>query len=259
MFQATPASAATIRILRIMVRRDSHFSSGIAGLNDANSAFNRNRTDALSANVSTNYRRHNFIFGGDFRRQEFNEYGQQNPRGSFAFTGAATQAPGSASAGASTTTGSDLADFLLGIPDTSALSFGNPDKYLRQSVYDLYFTDDWRMLPQLTVNAGMRWDYGAPITELFGRLANLDVSPGFTSVAPVVGSNPKGSVTGTTYPSSLVRPDKHGFEPRIGISWRPIPASTLVVRRWVRNLRRHFSLSYRPLKAWRSRRHLRLV
>jgi hypothetical protein len=205
------------------------FSSGIAGLNDANSAYNRNRTDALSANVSTNYRHHNFIFGGDFRRQEFNEYGQQNPRGSFAFTGVATQEPATASAGASTTTGSDLADFLLGIPDTSALSFGNPDKYLRQSVYDLYFTDDWRMLPQFTVNAGMRWDYGAPITELFGRLANLDVSPGFTSVAPVVGNSPKGSVTGATYPTSLVRPDKHGFEPRIGISWRPIPASTLVV------------------------------
>jgi hypothetical protein len=192
------------------------FSSGIAGLNDANSAFNRNRTDALSANVSTNYRRHNFIFGGDFRRQEFNEYGQQNPRGSFAFTGGAS--------------GSDLADFLLGIPDTSALSFGNPDKYFRQSVYDLYFTDDWRILPQLTINAGMRWDYGAPITELFGRLANLDVSSGFASVAPVLGNNPKGSVTGQTYPTSLVRPDKHGFEPRIGISWRPIPASTLVVR-----------------------------
>ncbi len=203
------------------------FSSGIAGLNDANSAFNRNRTDALSGNVSINYRRHNFIFGGDFRRQEFNEYGQQNPRGSFAFTGAATQAVGS---GASTTTGSDLADFLLGIPDTSGLSYGNPDKYLRQSVYDLYFTDDWRMLPQFTLNAGMRWDYGAPITELHGRLANLDVSSGFTSVAPVVGSNPKGSITGATYPTSLVRPDKRGFEPRIGISWRPIPASTLVVR-----------------------------
>jgi len=195
------------------------FSSGIAGLNDANSAFNRNRTDALAANISTNYRRHNFIFGGDFRRQEFNEYGQQNPRGSFAFNSSGN-----------TSTGSDLADFLLGIPDTSALSFGNPDKYFRQSVYDLYFTDDWRMLPQLTINAGMRWDYGAPITELFGRLANLDVSSGFTSVAPVVGSNPKGSVTGQTYPTSLVRPDKHGFEPRIGISWRPIPASTLVVR-----------------------------
>lgn len=201
------------------------FSSGIAGLGDANSAFNRNRTDALNVNVSTSYRRHNFVFGGDFRRQQFNEFTQANPRGRFTFTGAATQ-----SGGAAANTGSDLADFLLGIPDTSAISFGNPDKYFRQSVYDLYFTDDWRLLPELSINAGMRWDYGAPMTELFGRLANLDVTPGFANVAPVVATNPKGPVTGAAYPTSLVRPDKKGFEPRIGISWRPIPASTLVVR-----------------------------
>src|ERR1035438_9745486 len=107
------------------------------------------RQTSTGTATTTNYRRHNFIFGGDFRRQEFNEFGQQNPRGTFAFTGAATQAGGSSSSGgASTTTGSDLADFLLGIPDTSAISYGNPDKYFRQSVYDLYFTDDWRMLPQ---------------------------------------------------------------------------------------------------------------
>jgi hypothetical protein len=207
------------------------FSSGITGLGDANSAFNRNRTDMLSVDVKTGLRRHNFDYGGDFRRQEFNEYQQQNPRGTFVFTGAATQAGGSSSSGgASTTTGSDFADFLLGVPDTSAISFGNPDKYFRQSVYDLYFVDDWRLLPELTINAGLRWDYGSPITELFGRLANLDVSPGFTSVAPVLGNDPKGPVTGMAYPNSLVRPDKHGIEPRIGISWRPIPASTLVVR-----------------------------
>ncbi len=207
------------------------FSSGIAGLNEANSAFNRNRTDALSVDVKTNLRHHNFDYGGDFRRQEFNEYQQENPRGTFVFTGAATEAGGSSlSGGASTNTGSDVADFLLGIPDTSAISFGNPDKYFRQSVYDLYFTDDWRLLPELTINAGMRWDYGAPLTEIYGRLANLDVSPGFTAVTPVLASNPKGTITGAAYPSSLVRPDKHGFEPRIGISWRPIPASTLVVR-----------------------------
>src|SRR6185503_2801944 len=32
------------------------------------------------------------------------------------------------------------------------------------------------------------------------------------------------------YPRSLVRPDRSGIEPRIGFSWRPIPASTVVVR-----------------------------
>ena len=205
------------------------FSSGVAGLGDADSAYNRNRTDAMNVNVSTNYRRHNFIFGGDFRRQEYNILSQQNPRGRFAFTGAATQ-QGGTSGGTSTTTGSDIADFLLGIPDTSAISFGNPDKYLRQSVYDLYFTDDWRLLPQLTINAGVRWDYGAPLTELHGRLANIDIAQGFSKVAPVLATNRTGPVSGIEYPTSLVRPDKGSFGPRIGISWRPIPASTLVVR-----------------------------
>ncbi len=56
--------------------------------------------------------------------------------------------------------------------------------------------DDWRVLPILTINAGVRWDYGAPMTELFGRLVNLDVANGFTAVAPVLGSDPVGPMTG---------------------------------------------------------------
>ena len=202
------------------------FSSGFAGLTDGNSAFNRNRTDEGSLKASTTQRRHTVTFGGDFRRQEFNEFTEENPRGSFAFTGAATAAPGSA-AGA---TGSDLADFLFGVPDTSALAFGNPEKYFRQSVYDAYITDVFRVEPELTINAGMRWEYGAPMTELYGRMVNLDIAPGFTQAAPVLASDPVGPVTSTHYPSSLIRPDRDGWEPRVGISWRPIPASTLVVQ-----------------------------
>ena len=201
------------------------FSSGIAPLSDGLSVFDRNRTDSVSLSVSNTHRRHNFTFGGDFRRQEFDELSQQNPRGTFTFTGAATQGSGSSS-----TSGSDLADFLLGVPDTSALAYGNADKYFLQSVYDAFFTDDWRIRPELTINTGMRWDYGAPLTELYGRLVNLDIEPVFAEVAPVLGSNPTGPLTGQTYPTSLVWPDKRGFEPRIGISWRPLPASTLVVR-----------------------------
>ena len=116
------------------------------------------------------------------------------------------------------------------MPDTSSIAFGNADKYLRQTVYDVYATDDWRILTNLTINAGLRWDYGAPMTETQGRLVNLDVAPGFTAVAPVLGSDPVGPITGDHYPSSLIYPDKRGFQPRIGISWRPIPASTIVVR-----------------------------
>jgi hypothetical protein len=199
------------------------FASGIAGLSDANSAFNRNRTDAFSASGSWYHDKHNFTFGGDFRRAEFNIQAQSNPRGAFSFTGTATQS-------ASGTGGDPFADFLVGVPDGSSIAFGNANKYFRQSVYDAYATDDWRIRPELTINAGIRWEYGAPMTELFNNLVNLDVSSGFSQVAPVLASNPTGTVTGSRYPNSLIRPDHLGIEPRVGISWRPIPGSTLVVR-----------------------------
>jgi hypothetical protein len=200
------------------------FSGGITGLSDAQSAFNRNRTDRVSVSTTWTHRRHVVTFGGDFRRQEFNLLTQANPRGSFGFTSAATQ---SATAG---TSGSDFADFLLGTPDTSAVAFGNADKYFRQSVYDGFATDDWRIRPELTISAGVRWDYGAPLTELFGRLVNLDVAQGFSKVAPLLGTAPVGTLTQTRYPTSLVRPDKSQVQPRVGLSWRPFPTSSTVVR-----------------------------
>lgn len=192
------------------------FSSGIAGLSDQQNAFNRNETNGVTASFLYSRNDHNILFGAGFRRQQFNYLSQQDPRGTFTFTGAAA--------------GSDLADFLLGVPDTSSIAYGNADKYLRESVYDAYVTDDWRLNPALTINAGVRWDYGAPITELYDRLVNLDLAAGFAAAAPVLASQPVGPLTGAHYPNSLVRPYRNGFEPRIGIAWRPLAASSLVVR-----------------------------
>ena len=195
---------------------DLSFSSGIDGLSDVQSAFNRNRTDQVSASATWQHRRHTVTYGGDFRRQEYNQYSQQNARGSFAFTGA--------------NSGSALGDFLFGVPDTSTIAFGNADKYFRQSVSDAYVSDDWRLRPELTVNTGIRWDYAQPLTELRGRLVNLDIPAGFTAEAPVLGSSPTGSLTGTRYPSSLVRPDYRKFQPRVAVSWRPFPTYSTVIR-----------------------------
>jgi hypothetical protein len=192
------------------------FSSGLASLTDGLQAINHNETNAVSASFFWNRARHNFQFGGDFKKQQFNVLGQQNGRGTFTFTGAAS--------------GSDFADFLLGVPDAATVAFGNADKYFRDSLYDAFFTDDWRISSALTLNAGMRWEYGSPITELYGRLVNLDVVPGFAAEAPVVANNPVGALTGQRYPDSLIHPDKRAFEPRLAIAWRPIPASSLVIR-----------------------------
>jgi trimeric autotransporter adhesin len=198
------------------------FSSGLASLTDGVSSFTRNETNGISIIGRWTHSPHNVSAGFDFRRQQFNYISQANPRGTFSFTGAAT-------AGETAGTGSDIADFLLGVPDASMVSFGNADKYLRQSVYDAYVTDDWRINPQLTINVGARWEYGAPVTEVKGRLVNLDVFSDFEAVAPVLASNPTGSLTGQHYSSSLMRSDRSGIEPRIGISIRPIPGSSMVV------------------------------
>ena len=178
------------------------FSGGTTNLSDAQYSFNRNQTNTVSYSTFMNRGRHNLTFGGDLRKLQINLLSQQDPRGTFTFSG--------------TGTGSDLAGFLLGIPDASSIAFGNADKYLRQHFYDAFITDDWRINGGLTINAGMRWEYEAPITELYGRLVNLEIAPGFAAAPPVIGDT--------------LHPDKSGIQPRIGFAWRPIAASSMIVR-----------------------------
>ena len=192
------------------------FASGFSGLSDGLPAFTRNQTSAVSMDNLWARARHNISFGGDFRRQQFNLLSQQDPRGHFSFTGAGA--------------GYDFAGFLLGVPDTSSIAFGNADKYFRASTYDAYINDDWRVNPGFTVNAGVRWEYWSPITEKYGRLVNLDMASGFAAQAPVVASRPTGALTGQVYPDSLIHPDKGAIQPRIAISWRPMPADSMVIR-----------------------------
>ncbi len=211
------------------------FSSGTSGISDAQAADNRFQTSALSANLFWLHGAHNITFGGDFRRQQSNYFAQQNARGSFTFTGAATQvyANGSPVPG----TGSDLADFLLGTPDTESIAFGNADKYFRDSVSDAFVADDWRVSPGLSLNLGLRWEYGAPVTEEYGRMVDLNIGPNWTTGQAVcAAAPPAGSAIQCTpasqvgLPNSLLRPDRHAFQPRVAIAWHPLLGSSMVVR-----------------------------
>ncbi|MGC4050160.1 MAG: carboxypeptidase-like regulatory domain-containing protein [Paludibaculum sp.] len=121
------------------------FSSGLAGLTDVQSSLSRNRTSGASVDFSRSRGNHSLAFGGLWRKQQFNLLTQENPRGLFAFTGAATQ--GGANDSGVSGTGSDLAGFLLGVPDTIAIARGNPDKYFRAPAAALFVSDDWRLNP----------------------------------------------------------------------------------------------------------------
>jgi hypothetical protein len=171
---------------------------------------------ALGASIMWRLGGHNMTFGGDVNRTAFDQAAQPDARGTLSFTGAAT--------------GNAIADFLLGIPTTSSMAFGTTHTVLRGATFDAYFTDDFRMAPGLTLNAGVRWEYESPFTEREGRLVNFDVAPGFAAVSPVLAGDPIGSLTGHRYPASLLRADRRGIEPRIAASWRPRLTSSLVIR-----------------------------
>jgi hypothetical protein len=195
-----------------------NFSSGIQGLSDGVFAYNRNETNGIAEKMTWNHMRHNVDFGGGFNRLEFNYLTQADPNGRLSFTGAATQAAVGTGTAATINGGSDLADFLLGIPDTSQIAYGNADKYLRQNTYNIFVNDNYNVNTELTINAGVRWEYGSPVSELKGRLVNLDVGQNYTTATPVTGKNP------------LLQPDYSRPEPQVGIAWRPISGSSLLIR-----------------------------
>ena len=193
------------------------FSGGLATLTDVAYSTSRDATHAWSVDLGLSSRsRHSFRFGAGFNRHRTTSVAQPDARGRFLFTGVAT--------------GSDLADFLLGIPAAGSVAFGDADRSFRAPSFHAFLNDDWRLSSGLTVIAGIRWEYAAPMTERLDRLVNLDIAPGLIAAAPVAAEEPVGSLTGRRYGRALVRGDRSGFQPRLGLAWRPRDASSLIVR-----------------------------
>jgi hypothetical protein len=157
----------------------------VAGLSDVTYQHSHTASHSGGGDLLLKRGRHEMTIGGDARWNGVDVTSQGDPRGTLAFTGAAT--------------GEALADFLLGLPTTSTIALGNAGTRLRDSSYDAYATDNWR-LSGLTLNLGVRWEYESPFTGASG---------------PLTGGP---------------RPDRRGLEPRLAASWRPVPASSLVVR-----------------------------
>jgi hypothetical protein len=178
------------------------FTSGVSPLTDAQYSHDRIQNSVFTYAGSWFNNRHNVTFGAGIQWNQFNHLSQQDARGTFIFTGIAA--------------GYDFADFLFGIPETSSIAYGNADKYFRQKLSHAFIGDNWKVGHGFTLNAGVRWEYDTPISELRGRLVNLIISPDFRSVTPIVGNN-------------LIRPDRSGIEPRIAFAWRP-GISSMVVR-----------------------------
>lgn len=117
---------------------------------------------------------------------------------------------------AGTSTGSDLADFLLGLP-TAFYQGERGANAIRSQRYLGFVEDQWKVRPTLTITFGLRYEYDTPKTDPGGRIEAL--IPGLQSVrypnAPLglVFSGDPGAPTGTTFP------DRRDWSPRAGFAW----------------------------------------
>ncbi len=187
-----------------------------SSLNEQQPSFQINQTIAVSESSVWTHGKHNIKFGADVHRVHLDMIGETNSTGNYIFTGVFTAEPGTIASGIGSS-GSSLADLLLGLPQQTAIQAPYQKAYLRENAYDAYAQDDWRALPSLTLLYGLRYEYFSPYSEKDDRLATLDTGNDFSSVATVL-PNGIGPFTGK-YPRSLLFPEHDNFSPRVGFAW----------------------------------------
>jgi hypothetical protein len=200
--------------------------TSFAGFNDPTPRRELDQTFTFSDTLSWSRGKHNWRFGGDYRRILQSFRSARNAEGRFVFTGFATSQPTNGGSAPAAATGYDFADFLLGLPQQTTLQSGTNSYDFRANAFDVYAQDDFRFRPSLSFNLGLRYEYNGPYTEAHNQIANLSVASGFTGAQLVIPSGAvlpapvSGAVPSST--ASLIRPDRNNFAPRIGIAWRPV-------------------------------------
>ena len=212
----------------------------------------------LEAHVTAIRGSHSLRFGGDARLyQTFHVEPANTTSGAFEFGNAWTRGPFNTSAGSPK--GQGLASMLLGLP-----TGGRVDRnasYAEQSrEYSIYFQDDWRITPKLTLNFGLRYEIESPMTERFNRTVRgydfttpnpleAQAKANYTAAPiPELPADQFRFTGGLTFPgvkgqpSGLWNRDTNNFMPRAGFAYE-------VTRKTV--LRGGWGMFYGPLGARR--------
>ncbi|MBI4910120.1 MAG: TonB-dependent receptor [Acidobacteria bacterium] len=103
----------------------------------------------------------------------------------------------------------NLADFMLGLRTQYELATLMVAQ-MRQRSYYSYVQYDVKLLPRLTLNIGVRYEFVTPYFEDSNRLSNFN--PETRKIEQASG--------GSLYERSLVNPDRNNFAPRFGYAYR---------------------------------------
>ena len=133
------------------------------------------------------------------------QYGQDSYSGQF-----------SAPPGASANNIYNVADFLFGARSAYELTNTFVAQY-RQRMSFYYLQDDWKVNSKLTLNLGVRYEYGTPQFEDGNHLSNFDP----------IGKKLVQATDGDMFQRSLVRPDRNNWAPRVGLAYRVMPKTVI--------------------------------
>ena len=180
----------------------------------------------LFDNVLIHRGTHSLQFGAYFFHLDFNPVFPNDARGVYTYNGSYT--------------GNPLADFLLGYPSQAQVGIGRGTENATTNWAHFYAEDRWQIRPNLTIDAGLRYEYNGNLVAQTNQSSDIDlIAPGGPSF--VVAGDPSSlpapaatlaalsplpivSATSVGWNNSLLTPRYLRFAPRLGLAWR-IPGS----------------------------------
>ncbi|MGH9694482.1 MAG: TonB-dependent receptor domain-containing protein, partial [Bryobacteraceae bacterium] len=218
---------------------------GYTGLGDSTEGpyANDNNTMQLTDTLSIIHGKHTLRMGGEYRRENYNQVGNQFARGQFTFQANATLSPDK-------TGGNSFAEFLLGDMYQSEAAVAIANARFQRNAWAFYIDDSWKVTSKLTLSLGLRYELTPPFYDTLNnafaayipfedrtpQVPDLTRYPQFVRQAPC--TDPYAGVP-IRWPeidtncsgvlgNKLVQTDYNDFAPRIGIAYSP--SSKWVIR-----------------------------